>query len=213
MRAAWGMDPANIYAATEAPMLASSTPGHPDLEIHEDLLVVEVVDERGRPVPPGVPGHKVLLTNLVNMAQPLIRYELTDAVTLADGPNPTGRPYRRIAAVDGRSADILQLPGLRGGQVAVHPAVLGAAFARLPDVRQYQLLYDGRGLRVRAVLAPGAALDAPGHLRALLAESIEASGAAAPPIEVEEVMELAREPGPAAKIKLVKVASAGAPAG
>jgi hypothetical protein len=81
------------------------------MDILEDLVVVEVVDEHDRPLPPGAPGHKVLSTNLVSRVQPLLRYELTDSVTLAGGPNPLGLPYARIAAVDSRSDDVITLPG------------------------------------------------------------------------------------------------------
>jgi phenylacetate-coenzyme A ligase PaaK-like adenylate-forming protein len=84
-----------------------------------------VVDKHDRPVPPGTPGHKMLLTNLVNHAQPLIRYELSDSVILAGGPNPLGLPYARIAAIDGRSDDIITLPAPRG-LVAVYPFRLRA---------------------------------------------------------------------------------------
>jgi hypothetical protein len=56
-------------------------------------------------VAPGRPGAKVLLTNLINYAQPLIRYELTDSVVESPLPNPAGRPWRCLLSVDGRTAD------------------------------------------------------------------------------------------------------------
>ena len=211
IREAWGFEPASVYAATEALMLGSSTPQDPCLELSEDLLVVEVVDEHDRPVPAGVPGARVLVTNLVNYAQPLIRYQLSDVVTPADapdveGPNPSGRPWRRIASIEGRCMDILYLPGQQGGQVAVHPTALGPAFASLPDIRQYQVVYDLRSLRARVVPANGAGTDLPERLRRALATAVMAAGAVPPAIEVEEVSVLQREPGPAAKLKLVKSA-------
>jgi hypothetical protein len=51
------------------------------------------------------------------------------------GPTPLGLPYARIAAVDGRSDDIIALPAAGGGRVVVHPFRLRAPFAALPDVR------------------------------------------------------------------------------
>jgi len=203
--AAWGVRPFEVYAATEAPVLASSAPGHAGLHLCEDLLVVEVVDERNRPVPPGTPGYKVLVTNLVNHAQPLIRYELSDSVTLADGPDPTGRPYGRIARVDGRSDDILHLPAPAGGEIQVHPYRLRAPFLGFPDVRQYQVLHDRRGLHVRVVLRPSAPRETTASVRAALVRELHAVGAVPPPIEVEAVAAIEREPGHAAKLKLVKI--------
>jgi phenylacetate-CoA ligase len=204
IRQAWGFEPASIYAATEALAIGSSTPADECLEISEDVLVVEVVDQHDRPVPPGTPGAKVLVTNLVDYAQPLIRYELSDVVTLADGPNPSGRPYRRIASIEGRRMDTLHLPRRGGGEVALHPTGLSPAFASLPEVREYQVLHDHRGLHARVVLAPGADPATPERLRRALAAAVEAAGAVAPPVEVIEVDALEREPGPAAKLKLVK---------
>ena len=204
IREAWGFEPASVYAATEALVLASSSPRDECLEISEDVLVVEVVDDEGHPAPAGTPGAKVLVTNLVNYAQPLIRYELSDVVTLADGPNPSGRPYRRIASIDGRSMDTLYLPGRGGGEVAMHPSGLGPAFASLPDVRQYQILHDQHGLHVRAVLVEGASAATPARLRQALVDAIEAVGAVPPAVEVVQVAALEREPGPAAKFKLIK---------
>jgi phenylacetate-CoA ligase len=65
----------------------------------ENSAIVEVVDEAGRHVAPGEPGSKVLLTNLVNLTQPLIRYELSDSAVLDEEPDPSGRPWLRIARV------------------------------------------------------------------------------------------------------------------
>ena len=134
IREAWSLEPLDFHGTTEAAVPAASRPGQVGMDILEDLVVLEVVDQHHRPVPPGIPGHKVLLTNLVNHAQPLIRYELTDSLILAEEPNPLGLPYARIAAIDGHSDDIITLPAAGGGQVAVHPFRLRAPFATLPEV-------------------------------------------------------------------------------
>jgi phenylacetate-coenzyme A ligase PaaK-like adenylate-forming protein len=148
----------------------------------------------------------VLLTSLVNRAQPLIRYELTDAVVLEDAPDSSGRPYRRILRVDGRSDDILRFPALDGGEVDVHPHVLRAPFSALLDVRQYQIVHEADGLRVRLVPQPTAAADLAERVGAVLAEELTAAGAAPGAIRVECVDEIEREPGDAAKLKLVTAA-------
>jgi phenylacetate-coenzyme A ligase PaaK-like adenylate-forming protein len=86
VEAAWGIEPISAYAATEAPAIAIGSLAGAGLHISEESVLVEVVDDACKPVAPGRPGTKVLLTNLVNRVQPLIRYELVDAVTLAEGP-------------------------------------------------------------------------------------------------------------------------------
>jgi phenylacetate-CoA ligase len=44
VRDAWGIEPVIGYAATEAPMIATSSPDHPELEIAEDVVVIEMFD-------------------------------------------------------------------------------------------------------------------------------------------------------------------------
>jgi phenylacetate-CoA ligase len=151
IEAAWGVRACNAYAATEAPPMATSSLDHVGMHVWENSLVLEVVDENGRPVAPGELGAKVLLTNLVNRTQPLIRYEVSDSVVLADGPDPTGRPWLRIARVDGRSDDILALPASGGGQIRVHPYRLRRPFAQFRDVLGYQIVHRVDGVLVRVV--------------------------------------------------------------
>src|SRR5262249_27910690 len=109
IREAWGLAPTQLYASTEAPVLACARRGEDSLCIREDQIILEVVDEELRPLPPGTPGDKVRLPNVVNRTQPLIRYELDDSVELAPGSTT---PSRRIARIEGRSDDILRFRGL-----------------------------------------------------------------------------------------------------
>jgi phenylacetate-CoA ligase len=202
--AAWGVRPANVYATTEAPIVAASSPQDACLDLSEDLVVVEVVDEAGRPVPAGVRGHHVLVTNLASRALPLIRYEIGDVVTLADGPSPSGRPYRRLAVVQGRSGDLLDLPARDGGRVVVHPFRLGHPLAAFPEVRQFQLACGTGKIAMRVVLRGPVAADLPERLRAALVRELEEAGAVPPAVAVEPVAAIGREAGPGAKIKLVR---------
>jgi phenylacetate-coenzyme A ligase PaaK-like adenylate-forming protein len=204
IRDAWSIVPFDVYASTEAPIIAAESPDHVGLHISEDLLVVEAVDEDNRPVPPGQPSHKVLVTNLVSRTQPLIRYELSDSVVFADGPDPSGRPYRRILRVDGRNDDVLRLPRPGGGFVAVNPYRLRAPFSGLPEVCQYQIRERGGELRVLVVLRHDAPRDIGARVRAALRRELTESGALPPRIEVEPVAAIDREAGAGAKLKLVK---------
>lgn len=201
---AWGIEPVSGYAATEAPTIATSSPEHPEMEIAEDVVVIEIVDENSEAVPAGQPGAKVLLTNLINYALPLIRYELTDSVVESPLPNPAGRPWRCLLSVDGRTADILYFPGKDGGTVAVHPSVLGSAVAPIAEVGEYAFINDARGLHAQVVLAPEAATEIPDRLREALVGAIASTGARPPVIDVQPVAALEREPG--GKIRVVRSA-------
>jgi phenylacetate-CoA ligase len=200
---AWDTRPINAYAATEAPPIATGSLDDVGMHVWENSAIVEVVDEAGRHVAPGEPGSKVLLTNLVNLTQPLIRYELSDSAVLEEEPDPSGRPWLRIARVDGRSDDILALPARGGGEVRVHPHRLRAPFGRIQAVRLYQVVHRPDGLFVRIVPGADAPSNLPEQVRVAMSEALVDAGAEVP-VRVEPVAELEREPGPGAKLRLVR---------
>jgi phenylacetate-coenzyme A ligase PaaK-like adenylate-forming protein len=200
IEAAW-VRPAQGYFSTEAPVIASDSLDGVGMHVCEEMIV-EVVDEANRPVSPGTVGSKLLLTNLVNRAQPLIRYELSDAAELAGGPDPTGRPYDRILRIDGRSDDLLRLPGRDGGEVTIHPYRLRAPFVRLLDVLQYQIVRRDDGLVVRIVVRDAAPQDIRERVRAGIETALCETNAKFP-VTVAVVAQIEREHGHGAKLKLV----------
>jgi phenylacetate-coenzyme A ligase PaaK-like adenylate-forming protein len=209
IEAAWGAEPVDMYASTELGVIAMGSLDRVGMHVCEEGIV-EVVDGDGRPVAPGAPGSKVLLTNLVNTVQPLIRYELTDSVTLAEGPDPSGRPFDLIARVDGRSDDVLTLPAAGGGEVRLHPFRLGSPFVRLREVLQYQIVHRERELLVRIVPRGDAGTELSSRVGAAV-ESVLADAGASIAVSVEVVDAIEREQGHAAKVKLV-VSEVGPPA-
>lgn len=142
---AWGSTPYNVYAATETAGLASPCElGR--LHLYEDLVICEVVDATGAPVAPGDTGSRLLVTVLFSRTLPLIRYELTDRVTLSSAPCPCGKPFRTLDAVEGRLEDMLQLPGLNG-DVTVHPNVFHDVLDGLM-VNGWQVVQEPDGLHL-----------------------------------------------------------------
>jgi putative adenylate-forming enzyme len=92
-----------IYQASEGQIASACSHGH--IHINEDLVFIELYDEAGVLInKPHVVGHKMVLTNLINFAQPLIRYEMNDMIVL-DEPCPCGSHFRRIEKILGRSDD------------------------------------------------------------------------------------------------------------
>jgi phenylacetate-CoA ligase len=122
---AWGGRPFDVYAATETAGIAAECQVHSGLHLFEDLVLTEVVDGDNRPVPPGVPGEKLLVTVLFSRTQPLIRYKLSDTITSSDRLRcPCGRPFALIEGIQGRVEEALSFPARSGGQVMVQPAVV-----------------------------------------------------------------------------------------
>jgi phenylacetate-CoA ligase len=205
IRAAWGTSSFELYAMTEAGILGSHCDRHSGIHLFEDTAIVEVVDERGRPVPAGRVGHKLLVTNLVTRTQPLIRYEVSDMVAVAAERCPCGRPFRLLATIEGRNDDILYLPAAAGGTVAVHPLALRTALAGIPGLAEYKVVHDGDGLHVRAALRPDAVPERTVRQVAdRLVEKLAAQGMARPAVQVELRDDLRDERDTAGKFKLVE---------
>ncbi len=94
-----------IYQASEGQIASPCKNGK--LHINEDLVFIEIYDEHNHLIQePHVIGHHMLLTNLINRAQPLIRYEMNDMIVL-DEPCSCGSSFRTIEKIIGRRDDNL----------------------------------------------------------------------------------------------------------
>ncbi|MET8094604.1 hypothetical protein [Micromonospora sp. NPDC005220] len=122
------------------------------LHVNADWAILEPVDEEFRPVPPGQPSHTVLLTNLANRVQPIIRYDLGDSVTMRPDPCPCGNPLPAVR-VQGRTSEVIAFPGPDGRTVELPPLALGALVDSTAGVRMFQVVQtDPRRLAVRLVI-------------------------------------------------------------
>src|SRR3546814_3878705 len=74
---AWGVPLKDSYSCEEAGYLTMQCPDHEVYHVQSENVLLEVVDDDGRPCGPGETG-RVLITSLHNFATPLIRYELGD---------------------------------------------------------------------------------------------------------------------------------------
>jgi phenylacetate-coenzyme A ligase PaaK-like adenylate-forming protein len=170
-----------MFASTEG-LVGHTEPGGEMFTFATDTCIAECVDDAGRPVPDGTTSSRVLVTNLHNHTQPLIRYELTDRFTSA-GVNAAG--FLR-ATVDGRADD-----GFRYGDLTVHPSVLTTALLQTPAVREYQVRQTPRGVTV-AVMADTAFDQA--ALGAEIEQSLRQAGLTDPEVSISRVDSIARDP-------------------
>jgi phenylacetate-CoA ligase len=178
LRSAFGVEPTNVYGATETAGIASEC-RQGNLHRYEDLVIAEVVDADNRPVTPGEFGAKLLVTVLFSRTQPLIRYEMSDRVRATDGSCADGLPFALIDGIEGREEEILTL----GGEW-VHPNTFHAVLERL-DVAGWQVI-DEAGL-VRVLLArPGPTVE-PSIVNASVIAALEHVGVRGTAVRTEVV--------------------------
>ncbi len=127
---------------------------HDRLHVNADWVLLEGIDAGGRPVPPGEPSHSTLLTNLANRAQPLIRYDIGDSITVLPDRCPCGSALPAIE-VQGRCDDVLTLAGgQRQPPVKLMPLALATVLEDDALVNDFQLVQTGRGRLVLRLGGP-----------------------------------------------------------
>ena len=187
---AWHTRLFNIYAATESGVLAAECTSHCGLHLFEDVVIVEVVDAHNRPVPPGVYGEKMLLTVLFSRTQPLIRYEVSDRVSLARASScPCGRPFALLEGIEGHAPEVLHFPARAGGEVAVIPHVFHRVMDTAP-VNGWQVVQEPDELWVLLSGASESLNEA--MLLDELHQALTAQGAIVPPIRIQRVTTIPR---------------------
>lgn len=114
---------------------------------------LEIVDDEGRAVPAGEPGH-IVLTDLTNRVMPLIRYRIGDMGRSA-GPCSCGRPFPVLGEVFGREYDFVEAPDGR----RFHGEFFMYAFEDLrqkhPEIGQFQVVQTTKTELVVRVVRSG----------------------------------------------------------
>ncbi len=148
-----------------------------------DGCIAEFVDSENRPVPPGAQSAKVLITNLYNHVQPLIRYELGDSCIRRPDAPEHGHPR---VTVEGRSDEIL-----RYENADIHPLVLRSVLVASPAVSDYQVRQTPSGIAVAVQSDRPADL---GALRGRLRSALQRAALPDPDVCVHAVPALPRNP-------------------
>ena len=146
VRSAWGIEASEFWGCSEGTYAFPCGVGE-GMHVADDLVILEPADADGNVVPFGQPADRMLLTNLFNLDQPLIRYDMTDAVTISDDPCPCGCAHRRITSVNGRINGAFEYEGgARVPRAAIERAVVAA-----PGVANFFVGKTQRGLDLSVV--------------------------------------------------------------
>jgi phenylacetate-coenzyme A ligase PaaK-like adenylate-forming protein len=185
IEAVWPVHVYNYYGMSEG-LYAFPCQAGDAMHLPDDLHYVEPVDEAGRPVPPGTPAARLLVTNLFNRTEPLIRYEVTDRLVVLPEPCACGIAMRLIDHVVGRTDDLFTYPA----GVRVHPIAIEAPLERNRHVVEYQVIQTERGVRVR--FCANGWVD-PSEVSASLEAALRGCGLVDPEVSLEQVPELSRQ--------------------
>lgn len=101
-----GVPVTDRYGCEEVSLIASECERHEGMHLNIEHLVVEFVTDSGAPAAPGETG-RIVVTDLVNLAMPLIRYDVGDLGVPSRRKCPCGRTLPLMERVMGRSADFL----------------------------------------------------------------------------------------------------------
>jgi phenylacetate-CoA ligase len=125
--------------------VAQTCPDNPRVHhVLSELVILEVVGDDLRPVRPGERG-RVLLTDLTNFVVPLIRYDIGDMATAAEGCS-CGRPWPVVGEIIGRSADRIILEDGESRPAFELEAALFYLHAEVTnDILEYQFVQHGPG--------------------------------------------------------------------
>jgi putative adenylate-forming enzyme len=142
-----------IYQASEGQIASPCKLGH--LHINEDLVHIDLYDENNQLIDePHVVGHKMVLTNLINKAQPLIRYQMNDMIVL-DEKCACGSNFRTIKNILGRSDDLLYFYNENHEVQYVFPDLFSRwIITTSDDIREFQVFQELIGHLIIKIDAP-----------------------------------------------------------
>jgi phenylacetate-coenzyme A ligase PaaK-like adenylate-forming protein len=184
VREAFGVPLSNTYGNTEG-LVGVSPPDDPVITFATDACIVELVDSHDRPVATGATSDAILVTNLFNPVQPLIRYRIDDR--FVHHPDVPEHGHLR-AEVEGRASDVL-----RFGDVTIHPLVIGSPIEHAAGIADFQVRQTPGGVDIDVVPAGTAGCDM-ARLADQVADRLRRAGLVDPAVSVTVVAGTRRDP-------------------
>lgn len=134
----YGVPPTDSYGTAENGAVAWQCHAVDLYHVNHESVLVEIVDDEDRPVPPGVTGQ-VVITSLWNALTPFVRYAIGDASAWADRPCQCGSTLPALTGIEGRT--FRWVVDARGERVAPQRLWLSmhVGVERLGTFRQYRV--------------------------------------------------------------------------
>ena len=138
------------YGAREFMLIGAECERHCGLHLSQEFLLVEILDDAGRPTPAGQEGN-VVVTDLYNYGMPMIRYVIGDRAVAGWETCSCGRGLPLLKRVVGRQLDLIRTPDGR--------VVSGEFFPHLvkdfPAIERFQVVQERPdSVRMQVILRP-----------------------------------------------------------
>lgn len=133
--------PYSRYGLEELGIVGQQVPGSGERYLVNNAShLVEILDhDRDEPAQPGAEG-RIVVTDLINLAQPMIRYDTGDVGSFAVDPEGAV-DTTWLQTVSGRRVDRIYDVNDR----PLSPMLMYKIWWRFPEIRQHQLVQRGRG--------------------------------------------------------------------
>jgi phenylacetate-CoA ligase len=137
-----------MYSTNEVGYVALQCPVSGLYHVQSEDVMVEIVDDSGRPCSVGETG-RVVVTSLHNFKMPLIRYDLGDYATVGENCH-CGRTLPALERIVGRTRNMLKLPSGR----TAWPGFPMDTLVRLDAIRELRMIQHSlEEIEVELVLA------------------------------------------------------------
>lgn len=135
IRRVWGVPLIDAYSSAEASLMALQCPDSELYHVMSEHVILEILDENDQICGPGETG-RVMVTDLHNFLQPIIRYETGDMAEPTE-PCSCGRGLPSVKRVFGRVRNFMRLAtGER-----IFPYILGQHdLGQMAPIRQLQVI-------------------------------------------------------------------------
>jgi len=155
----------NRYGCEEVGLIACECEQHDGLHLNMDHVVVEFLRDDGTAAAPDEEGN-IVVTDLINRAMPLIRYNVEDRGVPSARICPCGRGLPLMERLTGRRADFLKR---RDGSLVAGVSLIERTLTAISGLEQMQLVQNAlTNITVNIVKGPGFARDSELALQAAL---------------------------------------------
>lgn len=197
-----GIDPFVQYGTRDFGMIAAECERHEGLHVCPSSAFIELVPvEEG-----GGAMYEMVITDLTNLAMPMVRYRINDCALPAEGACACGRGYPLIREIVGRTTDNFYLPD---GTVVSGVVLPGRILKVCPGIRKMQIIQETyTTFRIRYIPGPGFVMA---DLKGVAAKLQQYVGEVE--VEFDAVTEIPREPSGKTRFFISRVQRAPTTAG